>query len=254
MIDMTATVSQTFGMRINDVLNGIQPSPRPTESRQQTGLAPDVLQKARNLFFNMCYGNIQGFKVTAESLRLYDDIILWALRQQGRYDQEKGLWIWGTVGSGKTKLLEVIRNFCYEVQRPRCYRSFYRLTEIDGRYPRRYWFAITSMSKVVSEYVRYGYDTLEKYVREPRHCFDDVGREPMSASYYNNTINVFRYIIEQRYMYRVGDFTHVTSNLSPDAIEKVYGDFIADRCYEMFNFVDLSGSSWRQYPSRAPEI
>ncbi len=46
-----------------------------------------------------------------------------------------------------------------------------------------------------------------------------------------------QYILQRRYDLRFGDFTHITSNLSPDQIADVYGEHIYDRCMEMFNFM-----------------
>ena len=94
-------------------------------------------------------------------------------------------------------------------------------------------------------FAKSGYPGIEEYITFCRQAFDEVGRECIPTGYFGNMENVFQYIIQRRYDLRHGDFTHVTSNLSPDQIGAVYGDHIYDRCFEMFNFVQMSGQSWR---------
>ena len=54
-----------------------------------------------------------------------------------------------------------------------------------------------------------------------------------------------QYVFQMRYDMRNDCLTHVTTNLTPDQIESVYGDYIADRVNEMFNVIELKGLSRR---------
>ena len=175
---------------------------------------------------------------------LLNDLTRWCLMLGGKYDPEKGLWLWGDIGTGKSTMLEIIRKYCNRMRPPATYR--------DTDYPRqmiaekwKYGFRITNASYVAGVFARSGYPGIEEYITNCRQAFDEVGRECIPTGYFGNMENVFQYIFHRRYDLRHGDFTHVTSNLSPDQIGAVYGDHIYDRCFEMFNFVQMSGESWR---------
>ena len=43
----------------------------------------------------------------------------------------------------------------------------------------------------------------------------------------------------------LGSVTHITTNLKPEDIAQYYGEYIADRCWEMFNFIEFKGASLR---------
>lgn len=163
---------------------------------------------------------------------------------EGVYDPYKGLWIWGNIGTGKSTMLEIIRRYCHKVREP----AYYREINLPGEmryYKMRYGFCITNASFVAGKFAKEGYPGIEDYIKNCRQAFDEVGRECIPTGYFGNMENVFQYIFQRRYDVRKGDFTHVTSNLSPEQIGAVYGDHIYDRCFEMFNFVEMSGESWR---------
>lgn len=162
----------------------------------------------------------------------------------GRHDPEKGLWLWGDIGTGKSTMLEIIREYCGKVRPPARYRERDNPRTMRKEYW-RYGFRITNASFVSGVFAKEGYPGIENYIGSCRQAFDEVGRECIPTGYFGNMENVFQYIIQRRYDVRRGDFTHVTSNLSPDQIGEVYGDHIYDRCFEMFNFVEMSGESWR---------
>lgn len=175
---------------------------------------------------------------------LMNDLLRWCLGLDGKYDPKKGLWLCGGIGTGKSTMLEIIRSFCKIVRPPERYRE-----EYDARRMRveawPYWFRITNANVVAGRFAQEGYPGIEEFVTGCRQAFDEVGREHIPTGYFGNTENVFQYIIQRRYDLRNGDFTHVTSNLTFDQIGQVYGDHIQDRCREMFNFVEMTGGSWR---------
>ena len=55
-----------------------------------------------------------------------------------------------------------------------------------------------------------------------------------------------QYIFQRRYDSRNNQFTHVTSNYTPEQIAEYYGARIYDRFKEMFNFVALRGKTFRK--------
>lgn len=174
-----------------------------------------------------------------------NNIVRWSLMLDGAYDPYKGLWLCGSIGTGKSTLLEIVRQFCHIVRPPAFYRRGDNSKTIDG-YRWRYGFRTTNASFVAGMFAKNGYPGIEEYIINSRQAFDEVGREGIPTGFYGNMENVFQYIIQRRYDLRHGDFTHVTSNISKEQIGELYGDHIYDRCLEMFNFVEMTGKSWRK--------
>ena len=204
----------------------------------------DVTAKEKFDFLDVCKMICPSFQITDAMKPLLNDLVRWCLMLDGAYDPDKGLWLWGDIGTGKSTMLEIIREYCKIVRPAVCYR--------DSDEPRKmrkdawpYGFRITNMSYVAGIFAKDGYPGIEKYITSCRQAFDEVGRESIPTGYFGNMENVFQYIIQRRYDIRHWDFTHVTSNLAPTQIAEVYGDHIYDRCFEMFNFVEMSGESWR---------
>lgn len=214
------------------------------ESRQIAD-SRDVTPAEKINFVQVCRTICPKFQITDEMKPLLNDIVRWCLMLDGKHDPEKGLWLWGNIGTGKSTMLEIVKAYCKQVRPP----SAYRLSD----YPRKmrtekweYGFRISNASYIAGMFAKNGYPGIEEYITSVRQAFDEVGRECIPTGYFGNMENVFQYILRRRYDIRRGDFTHVTSNLSPDQIGEVYGDDIYDRCFEMFNFVEMpSEYSWR---------
>lgn len=155
-----------------------------------------------------------------------------------KMDLNKGLFIFGTVGVGKTKLVELFKN-----NKRCCYKMI-------------------SCRKVVSEYVKHGHEVIEPmshsihpFIKNIDNffqdtegiCFDDLGTESESANNYGNKKNVFEQILLDRYDNGLPYHeTHITSNLSPEMIKERYGDRVVSRMREMFNIIELKGSDRRR--------
>lgn len=192
----------------------------------------------------MCKIVCPGFKVSVEMKSTLNDLLRWCLRLEGRYDPDKGLWLWGDIGTGKSTMLEIVKQFCRIVRPPIAYRVDDNTRALRGE-KWFYGFRTTNASVVAGEFARFGYPGIETFITNCRQAFDEVGRECIPTGFFGNMENVFQYIIQRRYDLRNNDFTHVTSNLQPEEIGAVYGDHIYDRCCEMFNFVEMRGESWR---------
>lgn len=110
-------------------------------------------------------------------------------------------------------------------------------------------FRIDSASFIANSFSMRGKDALELYTYNngsPRMmCFDELGREPIPAKYFGTELNVMQYIFQCRYELRKEALTHATTNLSIKDLQLKYGAYIADRINEMFNVIELGGSSRR---------
>lgn len=96
-------------------------------------------------------------------------------------------------------------------------------------------------------YVSKGLDGLNKMTYNDSKpvtvAFDEVGREPYPVKHFGTEMNVMQFIFQTRYELRYKCLTHVTTNMKPEKIADVYGDYIADRVNEMFNVIKIDGES-----------
>ncbi len=152
-------------------------------------------------------------------------------------DHKKGIFLFGTVGVGKTRLMEL-----FALNKRQC-------------------FQMISCRKVASEYVKHGFPVIEplsnqsypfvKTIGNFWHesmgvCFDDLGTES-DANNYGNKRNVFEQIILDRYDNHLPfDQTHITSNLTPEMVKERYGERVSSRMREMFNLIELTGKDLRR--------
>lgn len=113
--------------------------------------------------------------------------------------------------------------------------------------------AIVSTRQIVSEFMKEGYEILEKYsrghlshdLRSPKvYCFDDLGTETTSK-YFGNDCNVMAEILLTRYdlFKEKGLITHITTNLSATEIGSQYGNCLRSRMREIFNLFGYEESS-----------
>lgn len=150
---------------------------------------------------------------------LNDDLVA----KEMNFDLNKGILLSGPIGCGNTCLLKILR-YC--------------------KFPRSKYNLI-STRQVVSEFMRDGYEVLEKYSNgyfyhesQPSRifCFDDLGLE-ITSKFYGNDCNVMAEILLTRYDLFMSKnlMTHLTTNLSTSEIEAQYGNRLRSRMREMFN-------------------
>ena len=179
----------------------------------------------RQKVFQVC----PDFKVTNANRELLNSIYDY-VHGGGILDPEKGILFYGPVGTGKSTLMKILA----EYQR------------IFGK-----GFACVNTSYLTGMYATYGNDALDEStwnrgsgIPNPvERGFDELGRETSPAKYYGNELNVMQQILQIRYDLKVK--THATTNLQIHEIETRYGEHIYDRCFEMFNFVEVKGESFR---------
>ena len=67
----------------------------------------------KTLFMQCAVAVCPGFTVREEMKPAYNDIVHWAVMDyDGNLDPDKGLLIWGDIGTGKSTMLKIIREFC----------------------------------------------------------------------------------------------------------------------------------------------
>ena len=135
----------------------------------------------------------------------------------------QGLYLYGPNGTGKTLLLAIYRLLCEVIPLS------------------RQQFRIVPAKQIALEVEQAKNSTaLRPYLTGPI-CFDDLGEEPRTVRLYSNTVAIMETILSERTRQYVetGLITHATSNLLPEDLEAHYGTRIADRCRQLFNFVQV---------------
>lgn len=153
-------------------------------------------------------------------------------------DPNKGLFLFGPIGTGKSTILKALR--IYEGWMNRYAFAFSN---------NRLGYHFTSAAEISLRYAESGIDGIAKYtVRELMTdlAIDELGREPTDAKHYGTNLNVVQTVLQLRYECRHQFYTHVTTNLTPDSISSKYGVYIADRIKEMFNLIPMEGVSRRR--------
>lgn len=159
------------------------------------------------------------------------------------YSLNKGLFIFGNTGSGKSVIMKIMASDHFKLIRKR---------------------SVVSVLAVQNDFVDSGYAGLRKYTegsfydyhptqfdtekRPVEYCFDDIGSEELNSKHYGNNINVMELILIKRYNFFQdhGMITHLTSNLFLEQIEKFYGSRIESRFSELFNIICMAGKDRRR--------
>lgn len=174
-----------------------------------------------------------GFEVDDDNRELINSIYLYANEQPGLLDPNKGILLWGTIGTGKSTIIKIVG----EVLRIK-----------------KQGFITVNCSLIATQYSATGlqalnsstYNDSELGPKPVNRAFDELGREPIPAMHYGNALNVMQYILQCRYELKGRIKTFATTNLKPESFEKLYGTYIADRMNEMFNIVEVKGKSRRK--------
>lgn len=153
------------------------------------------------------------------------------------FSLQKGLWLWGNPGVGKTMLMKM-----FSRNKRLCYR-------------------VVECPKIVQGYVKYGDDHINHYCRIVKSeakaysnffqedtgiCYNDLGIETLQAKHYGTPMNVMENILLETYEAKVPFFhRHVTTNLTFDQVKEKYGVRITDRIKQCFNVIEIKGESVR---------
>lgn len=177
------------------------------------------------------------FVLDEDNLKIYQLLSLYftgdPLFEEQGYSLKKGIMLHGNIGCGKTKAMELfafnpVQGYgkidCRTIS-----KQFASTDKEDGGYK-----AIEKYSGMINSYrpdLHYGQKKLGWF-------FDDLGTEG-AAKNFGNEVLAMQEIIQNRYENHEvpGNATHITTNLSADQIEEVYGARVRSRMREMFNII-----------------
>jgi predicted ATPase len=146
-------------------------------------------------------------------------------------DLNKGIYLHGTYGSGKTVLMASIRRFL----------ATYFPFNANG-------FLSVSLEKIIEDYksdgniAKYSYGINDNPINL---CIDEFGKEMTEKIYGTSADSIIKSLFMVRYeLFGRGKLTHVTSNFSPEELN--VEPILKDRMAEMFNFIEIKGESFRK--------
>lgn len=193
----------------------------------------------RQLFLDTANEIVPGFAIDENNRQAINDLFRYFTGLDGDLNPNKGLWIMGPNGTGKSKLLTI-----FSVFQQRRYDGFkvFECMTISNQYASK------------GDVNKYTYNALGSYGgQKPVDMgFDEFGRETIPANHFGQKLNVMQYILHIRYSLwqSEGIKTYITTNLSTEDVHDLYDGandrFISDRCKEMFNVVPLLGKSRRK--------
>lgn len=229
--------------KITESFDNIQLTQEEIEEALRRGREEKYYQLKREEYNNRLKAQRQYPKYTAEQLRSYfmmqytiDEVNEGPVNQICRYfagdssfagDLDKGLFLMGGVGVGKTSVMQFfIRNQRFSYRMEPC-------RDVE-----------TNFAALGDEYLQKVSNNLPIAVnadpfgnKEIGFCFDDLGTEA-NGKHYGKEKNVMAEVILNRYDNKMPYVsTHITTNLTADEIRQQYGTRVTDRIREMFNII-----------------
>ena len=148
--------------------------------------------------------------------------------QNNDLDLNKGLLLYGGVGTGKTIILEAFRLYTGNIIHRNSFQIHYSSDVIDS-----------INVNGVSEFDKYALST---------YCIDDICSKNETVKNYGTEINTIEQLIGIRYnvYQKIRKLTHFSTNIYPSEMHNYYDQRIIDRLAEMCNLIELPGKSRRK--------
>ncbi len=180
------------------------------------------------------------FDINKVDRNVLNSLFAWVWRKDEfnvlNLDFDKGLFLYGPLGLGKSMTMLALRQYMNWVK--------YHYEQKRDDYRLQAW--MKSASVLANLYAVDGQPKLIQYADpEVNLVIDEFGREPCPAKYFGTEMNVLQFLLQLRYDHRRSSVTHITTNMKLADIAPKYGAYVADRCLEMFNFIEFKGESFR---------
>ena len=185
-------------------------------------------------FIQYAQSQVPNFTVDATNQPVLEAVLAYFIRDDLRCQKldinpQKGLFLLGPVGCGKTTVMQLFahRRFRLIATRDVARRFLCQDSSVIDRY---------GASSYRTKHLGYGPQL--QYDQPLTYCFDDLGIEP-TTKHYGNGCNVMAEILLDRYdqFVRHGMITHLTTNLNAEDLERLYGDRVRSRLREMCNLI-----------------
>lgn len=190
------------------------------------------------------------FVIDNENRKFYENMIYWLMADDRftAYDPitkqvvpgrpDRGLYIVGNTGTGKTTATRILRQLFKSVGGLRLYDA--KGIKVGGCF-----WEESRADTLASNYGKYGPEALDTAKMNTFYVIDDLGCEPAEVVYMGTRVNVCRQVIEHRASKPT--VTIITSNLplGGDELKERYGDRVVSRLQEMCNYMPLVGRDRR---------
>lgn len=203
-------------------------SPKQSPSLTAEQFVGAIIARAKNGTFTGGKMQRLDFKIDEDNREVVE-LLSWYFTKDERfskagYDLNKGLFLYGVTGCGKTTLMRLCRENQFQP------------------------FVVVSAREVAMQYSDIGNDVIRRYSKLPAGdfgitkktvgvCFDDLGAET-DRSHFKDTLNVMAEIILGRYDYVPFNCTHFTTNLTAKDLLTGYGAKVTSRLREMVNIIE----------------
>lgn len=147
---------------------------------------------------------------------------------ESEHPLNKGLFICGSPGTGKSEFIEMFSRFC----------TANKLSKE---------FQISSLSNIHTRAKSdKDFDPITPFVQFNR-CFDEFGRHIGPIVRFGDSLNINEAIIEERYERnkRYGQITHLIANMTPNDVKDTFPPMIFDRIKSMCSSIVFGGESKR---------
>lgn len=186
---------------------------------------------------------VPGFTIDKDNAFAYENVLRWCISdpamicygENGKTpgDLQKGIYIYGNVGTGKSLLLDIFRTMC---------RHYGIKAKYGDQIAPLAWTTYRS-DDICDLYSQDG--DLLRWKETKSLCIQDLGNEPAELLYMGNRRRVLRSILEAR-----GDtfdrVTLISSNFPPSHLIEVYGPRVQSRINQMCNPIYLGGNDRRK--------
>lgn len=181
-----------------------------------------------------------SFAVDDDNRNILLELFNWSWNMpDAQLDPNKGILLCGPIGIGKSTLMRGLQHYQVFINQIMDNRILQDVQCYDRR------FAIRSAAEIALYYTDKGQVAFNSIPNDLGLCIDEIGREPLDSKHYGTTINPIQTLLQLRYDRRHQSMTHGTTNLRPNELAHYYGDYIADRCRELFNVIELTGNTRR---------
>lgn len=224
---------------LDNYLEGLKQRIPSLATRPTTRQAVDMTAEAAML--KRCLDEVctsGRFDIDTDKRDIVNSIFAWIWKRDKwnkcNLDYRKGLFLYGPVGTGKSTFLKGVQR----------YMNTIRARDLEKDYRIGFWWK--SASELANSYAGNGQEKLLQWCDDCNLLIDELGREPRPAKHYGTELNVIQFLLQLRYDKRMENVTHITSNINPQDVMELYGDYISDRFREMFNIIPWFGNSKRQ--------
>jgi hypothetical protein len=172
-----------------------------------------------NLFFRDKYKEIYGkeFELDQDNTAQYVQCLYYfSLNPKFKGDLNKGLFMMGDYGVGKTSMIKCFAECLKQVGRS---------------------FSVESFMDLDDDFEKFGYSCFDKHRVQSVRMYDDLGKESLKVNSMGSSESTALKVLEFRHRLFVeyGIKTIVTTNLNANGIIERYTDFIYGRVKESYN-------------------